>query len=162
MIVLPHAVAPPEFIAKAAFIGNVPEIAFQALLVSARNNSVSKLRAKVWMDGEGPMYFSWSRPKSTLDVVRETVMVSQTSDYMDLVKDEAIPLPVWMAQKGDEVILTLNTEAKIVQSLKSIKPPYRIEMHIQFIGENYTDKNRRKFTLLAASWEELSLVKGPF
>lgn len=133
---------------------------FQALLVTAKNASIYRLRAKAWMNGYGPMYFSWSNPSTTLDLATGNVTLSQTDEHMDFVRDESIQLPIWMTtwrlSEGSRLIL--NTEAKIVQPLTSLKEQ-KIDIEIQFIGENYTEKNRHKFRLDAVSWDKAALTK---
>jgi hypothetical protein len=143
-----------------ASIGKAYAIRFQALLLTARKASIYRLRAKVWLDGYGPMYFSWSNPTTTLDVATGNVTLSQTNEHMDFVKDESIPLPIWMITYHplNEATLTLNTEAKIVQPLASLKEP-RIDIEIQFIGENYTEKKHHKFRLDAVSWDKVGLTR---
>ena len=139
----------------------------QALLVTAKKTSVNRLRAKVWMDGHGPMYFSWSNPSTTLDVDTGNVSAylkasSQTGNYMDFVRDESIPLPIWLTihhPQEEADILILNTEARVVEPLNNLKEPMKISIEIQFIGENYAEKNRHKFRLDASSWNKVGLTK---
>jgi hypothetical protein len=133
---------------------------FQALLITAKKSSISRLRAKAWLDGHGPMYFSWSDPSTTLNVAPKNVILAQTDDHMDFVRDESIPLPIWMtawsALEGER--LTLNTEAKIIHYFGGQKP-MRIDIEIQFIGANYAGKNRHRFRLDAPSWDKTRLTQ---
>jgi hypothetical protein len=63
--ILPRSLAPSEFVATYPFVGTLPEILGQALSIKAERNNIERLRAKAWLDQEGPIYLSWSRPPTS-------------------------------------------------------------------------------------------------
>lgn len=139
--------------AKYPFVGTLPEILGQALSLTAMKNSIERLRAKAWLDQEGPVYLSWSRPPTShwgLATFAESPL------YMDMVKDEVVVLPIWMAEKSEgKVTLTLNTEAKTKKLLSELTRPF-VDIDIQFIP---IETKPRQFRLNVKSWDELNLTE---
>jgi hypothetical protein len=117
------------------------------------------------------MYLSWSKPPKTVEIRRGEVATTlgESPTHLDvLVKNEEIPLTVWMAERLKDTPTTkwadrqetiiLNTEEKeIRQPLKAVKESH-INIDLYLIGENYTDKKPHKYRLNTNSWDEVSLT----
>ena len=121
----------------------------QCLNVTAKNNSIRSLAAKVTVDKRDSTYFGW---KPSIPLPKDTL-------HIDLVAEEDANLPIWMAHRGagGDAFVTLNGLRS--HKLSDFTQP-KVEIEIQFIGENYTDKKPRKYALNVQTWEKLGLTES--
>jgi hypothetical protein len=140
---------------------------YQGLMVKAERVTIRNLVPKAWLDGEGPYLLSWARPQKTYELPTKKLTLTPSPKDIDLIPEEEAQLPIWYAttpiptgpEKDASVEVTLNTDPIIRFQLNRLKEPY-IDIKLQFIAENYTDKKARKFRLNAKSWDGLCLTGG--
>jgi len=133
------------------------EFAAQSINVKLLNGSVDDLLAKVWFDGEGPSYFYWDVPQT---IVRpDYISLWRPSEKVSFVKEEEHNIPIWIGVRGaDKMRLLLNTRRGLLDTPIDMTARY-IDLEIQFVGIGYADKNRRKYRLNTASWNDLNLTE---
>lgn len=171
-VVLGQRIQEPEVPEAESRYGTSPEpkskeIVSQSLLVKAKKQAITKLRAMTWLGDNGAQYFLWPIPQAAIEAGR--IRIHEASKYIDsLVPEEEVRLPIWIARKTDEhEEIMFYTEGQEYAETRRWIPfkefqadrPYRFE--VQFIGENYSDKKPRRFRLNAQSWQSLGLTEVP-
>lgn len=124
------------------------ESANQSLNVKAKNNSISKLGAKVRVDRKGPYYFTWGL----------SIPSSDDLLHANFVEEEEIKLPIWRATKNDKNEVFISLSGLRSFRLTDFTEP-EVNIEVQFIGENYTEKKSRRFKLNVKSWDDFGLTK---
>ncbi len=121
----------------------------QCLNVTAKNNSIRTLAAKVTVDKSDSTYFGW---KPSIPPPKDTL-------HIDLVAEEDADLPIWMAHRGADGVAFVTLNGVRSNKLSDFSQP-KVEIEIQFIGENYTDKKPRKYAMNVQTWEKLGLTES--
>ncbi len=134
----------------------------QFLWVKVLRAPIASLGAKVWLDGDGPTYLKWPTTEKTIEPSTGKVAISESPKFMDFVPEQQEVLIVWMAfRDANGEYLRLHTDASLgLLDLRKLSDSQgRINVDIQFIGENYTDPSPRRFRINAKSWGDLNLTE---
>ncbi len=130
--------------------------------VTVLQGPIDRLGANIWINGDGPTELLWPSTQKTLDSTGK-VTCSPSPKFLDFVAEQHEPLIVcWAARDETGEYLWFRTDTPLgpFDLKKMAQEKQYLEIEIQFIGKQYTDKERRKFRLNIRSWDELGLTKS--
>lgn len=134
----------------------------QTLLVTGKKALIYNLTPSMRFNGFGPHVLEWSRILRNIDPLEgpEPWPFLRGPNHRNLVADESEELAIWAARrtKTGKIYLTLNTHPPVTWKLDDSSGPF-VDIDIQFIAENYTDKKPRRYRLNAKSWADLGLTE---
>jgi len=141
----------------------VREVWIQSLLVTARNNAIGRLRVKVSVAGWGSSYFRWGLPLIRIDGEPESdledIFKREIESFVTLVCNESLHIPIYIFLRTEtDAFLQLNTEGhRMIKLSDTIATP--VDVEIQFLAQNYTDSEPRRYTLHVESLDKLGLAE---
>ncbi len=117
-----------------------------SIVAKVENGDIEQVGANIWINGDGPTYL--------------LLRGIPAQKFMNFVSGQQENIPVCMAFKddsGEYLWFHLDAELGPLDLKKMSAERKHVDLDIQFIGKEYSEKPR-KFGLNIASWNELNLT----